>query len=324
MSEPRLFDEVIEDRNLSDVHEAIDARIGALAESVWDILFHFEDEDESFDRQGMLQESIEQFAADLDRDIPALMAGTIMKQFPADPEKKPTVEQVAAYITTAIRTEGDMKLFENATDDEREALSKMWKQAEKAEPAEAEVAKLKTEKTELQKKLDAAPSDDKPDDDDTDILKGLDPEVRKIIEPILVDAGARVEKAEGRVTTVEKTLGDMKKSTRRGELSTIAKTLTGLAMSDEKLTDALVAADENGTLETVQGALEASQAASERVLDQIGSDGDGLQDGSAEAKLDSIAKGIQKKNTGMTYAKAYEAACADNAELQEEAIAESQ
>lgn len=329
MSEPRLFEDILQDRNLDDVHGALIDRIGALSDSIWEILFHFEDEGESFDRQGMLQESVEQFAADMDSDIPGLMAGTILKHFETDREKgSPTVEQVAAYITQAIGTGGDT-MFENMTDPEKEAFGKIWKRAEAAEPAETEVATLKTANAELQKKLDdATPPDPKKTGED-DVLKGLDPEVRKNVVAITKAADARAEKAderaekaEGRVTKIETTLSDIKKSNRKAELRAIAKNLSHLNQSEDEITDALVAADENGTLKTIQDALEGASASASRVFDEIGTDGTGTQDGSANQKLDAIAKGIQKNKPDMKYEAAYAVACDNNPELQEEAIAE--
>jgi hypothetical protein len=310
LSEPRLFDEVIEDFRASDVSILIDDRIFALSISVGEILFHPETEAEGGDRdvEGLIAESVEQFASDMKQDLPGLFAGTIMKAFPKEAE----VDSIAAWLIAALNEGDDMF----TTDDQKAAFKKAWDRALEAGTAEDRILVLEAEAVELKKAAENKdPEPDPKPDDDAKMLKALPEAARVLVEKALKTASDADKSAKDSAAVIV----TLSKAARSKEMREIAKALPHIAKSEDEMTDYLVEQDAAGKLDATVEILTTANAAASAAFDEIGTEITNDGEADADTQLRTIAKAYQTATPTLNIAKAYKMACDANPELLKEA-----
>ena len=333
--EKRLFDDVRAERMTEQITEALMSRVGDLATSVREIMF---DEGMSeHDPQEDLARTLKQFADTMDGELAGIFAGQIAKLLdqgddegaPSDDEIEEILEDLFTQPTGtapgATRKETAMDLSKlSKTDRERvEAALEKAGTVEKLlagdETATARVAELETGAKTLDKEIArlkrAVAGEAEPPEDPLD---GLDPEVRKRIEPQLKAANERAVKAETDNKALTKRLDKIEADSERTAFEKGIGDLNGLPQKRDDLVDLLWTMQDEKARSTMQKNLEAAAAAARRgnsIFGAIGSDLGGDGDGSAYAKIEAAATEIRKSNPMLTEAQSRAQAMNDNPEL---------
>ncbi len=333
--EKRLFDDVRAERMTEQITEALMSRVGDLATSVREIMF---DEGMSeHDPQEDLARTLKQFADTMDGELAGIFAGQIAKRLdqgedegaPSDDEIEEILEDLFTQPTGtapgATRKETAMDLSKlSKTDRERvEAALEKAGTVEKLlagdETATARVAELETGAKTLDKEIArlkrAVAGEAEPPEDPLD---GLDPEVRKRIEPQLKAANERAVKAETDNKALTKRLDKIEADSERTAFEKGIGDLNGLPQKRDDLVDLLWTMQDEKARSTMQKNLEAAAAAARRgnsIFGAIGSDLGGDGDGSAYAKIEAAATEIRKSNPKLTEAQSRAQAMNDNPEL---------
>lgn len=333
--EKRLFDDVRAERMTEQITEALMSRVGDLATSVREIMF---DEGMSeHDPQEDLARTLKQFADTMDGELAGIFAGQIAKRLdqgedegaPSDDEIEEILKDLFTQPTGtapgATRKETAMDLSKlSKTDRERvEAALEKAGTVEKLlagdETATARVAELETGAKTLDKEIArlkrAVAGEAEPPEDPLD---GLDPEVRKRIEPQLKAANERAVKAETDNKALTKRLDKIEADSERTAFEKGIGDLNGLPQKRDDLVDLLWTMQDEKARSTMQKNLEAAAAAARRgnsIFGAIGSDLGGDGDGSAYAKIEAAATEIRKSNPKLTEAQSRAQAMNDNPEL---------
>lgn len=295
-SAPRLFDDVAEDRRASEVGWAIDERIDALSQSIFEILFHPDVED----REALILQSVDQFSETMSEDVGPLLSGELAKQWQA-PEALPTVAEIAKGITETLSgiegTEEDMSAFDISKLDEN-ARGYIWEQAEKVNALSEKVEALEKSLSEKDAELAKAREDD---DKAVDITKGM-------------TKAQKAEWAEMQKRDEErgKQVAELVRKDRRKDFVLITKGLRNIPKPAEEVADLLMKAEDNGMLEEVAELVRTTDDAlkNARTLDQIGSGSAGTL-GSAYQKARGKAEELRQKDPSLSVqqamAKVYDA-----------------
>lgn len=307
----RLFDEVRQDSQREHVVGVLMGRMGDLAVSIREILF--DPEGEAGDAERLVKQSLTQFADGIDGELSQIFAGQIVKAL-ADREDPPDHDEVE----TALEKIFTDSSADPADDDEEEGmdLSKLSKEeretletaldgagsVEDFLAAAGKIAELEAQATvqtnEIAKLRRAVTGEPEPPEDP---LEGLDPELRKRIEPQLRAANEAATKATSENVELRKRLDKIEAVTARSTFEKSVGDLTGLPQKREELVDLLwKVSDPTDRAKMAKNLEAAATAARTGIFTEVGS---GLSEGgTAYAQIEAAAEEIRKANPGMTEA----------------------
>lgn len=306
----RLFDEVRQDSQREHVVGVLMGRMGDLAVSIREILF--DPEGEAGDAERLVKQSLGQFADGIDGELSQIFAGQIVKAL-ADREDPPDHDEVE----TALE-----KIFTDSSadpaDDEEEGmdLSKLSKEeretletaldgagsVEDFLAAAGKIAELEAQATaqteEIGKLRRAVTGEPEPPEDP---LEGLDPEVRKRLEPQLRKANEAATAATKENVDLRKRLDKIEADTARSTFEKSVGDLTGLPQKRDELVEILWKVSDAADRAKMTKNLEAAATAARTgIFTEVGS---GLSEGgTAYAQIEAAAEEIRKANPGMTEA----------------------
>lgn len=307
----RLFEEVRADSQREQVVGVLMGRVGDLATSIREILF--DPEGDVGDAQSLVKQSLGQFASGIDGELGEIFAGQIVKEL-ADRDDPPDPDEVEAvlekvFTDSSADPAGDEEEegmdLSKLSKEEREKLESALEGAESVEDflaSASKIGELETRATEQDTeivRLRRAVTGEK--DPPEDPLEGLDPEVRKRIEPQLKAANAEAAKATAESADLRKRLDKLEGDTARSTFEKSVGDLTGLPQKREELVEMIWKVSDEADRETMRKNLEGAAAAARRgAFSEIGS---GLSEGgSAYALIEAAAEEIRKQSPGMTEA----------------------
>ena len=304
----RLFDEVRQDSAREHVVGILMGRLGDFATSVREILF--DPEGEAGDAERLIKQSLTQFADGIDGELSQIFAGQIVKALADrdDPPDHDEVETALEKIFTTADPAGDEEEgmdLSKLNKEERETLEAALEGSSSVEEflaAAGKVAELEAQATaqdtEIAKLRRAIVGEKDPPQDP---LEGLDPEVRKRIEPQLKSANEAAAKATLENAELRKRLDKVEADTARSTFEKSVGDLTGLPQKRDELVEMLWKFSDEKDREKMRKNLEAAATAARTgVFSELGS---GLSEGgSAYAKIEEVAAEIRKGNPEMTEA----------------------
>jgi hypothetical protein len=271
--EPRSFDEMRGDARIHEIDAAIDDRSRAFMSTTWEIILSDED-----DKESLILQAVEDFAAAMKEDVPRLFSGELAKQlgealikFTSEGEGQPTLSDVHDCVAKLLPSGGEggktvAKLFEKLNDEEKEALKKLREGGKTNEENAGKLSTLEKENAEL--KAAAETTDDKIHR----LLKGLKPEEVALVGPIVEHFEAQLTKQAADATTVRENFAKLEKATRTEKIEAFVKGLDAIGTLDDELVEALEKAHEAGSGEILEKTLTAANEAARDGIEQVGSD----------------------------------------------------
>lgn len=306
----QLYDEVRQRQQASVVYDALMSRLSALSESLQSIIW-WPSEGETRDTETLIRESVQQFAASIETDAAALLAGRIAKLRERWPQAPPDPEELEAALRAELEKLQPTTAGEPRTPEEEpvKKLSEILAGLPDADRAvvkaalDESAAKVTEQAAEITK-LKAA-STEPPDP-----YAGLPTAVRKELEE------GKAERA-----AMAKQLADLKVA---GEREAFAKGLVFKALpgTPSEVADLIYDVPQEKRTKLV-ALLKAADAAAAQggVLSTLGTDRGDPASG-ALAKIEAIATELRKSNPALSIEKARTRAMQENPDLYEEAEAE--
>lgn len=309
--EPGTFSDHFEDGRAMEIDAALDERLYALLRTTTEIM-----RAPDVDREALVLEAVNAYAAAMNQDVPELFAGRLAKMLQAfggsdalqdDPEvwgvvkrelevagltdddtkgetmdwlTKLTKEERAA-LDFALAGTDPTEFFKGTSEEAGVFVAKLVTRAVKATQVEGELVTTGVELVKLRA--------------ETGTDEGIDAIVKSIVDP-----GVR-SLVEIQRRTIRKQGDDMaafQKASRRREIRDIAKCLDCIPNEGDALTDALEKADAAGILEPIQKALTTANAQAKvgKAFSEMGVDtitGEGATGTPVEAEEALMAKAIE-------------------------------
>lgn len=334
--EPGTFAEYLEEERVAEIGLAIERRLRALISTTSDIL-HAGD----VDREALILEAVNDYAAAMNRDVPELFAGRLAKAITSweaedePPEDRAIADWVireleAAGLAGDVKKGEKMDWLKNITKEERAALDYVLAGTDPAEffkgtseEAGAFVAKL------VARAVEATTADTGLATANAELTKlraesgtdeGLEALLKSITDP---NARSLIEMQRKKIAKQDETMAALTKASRRAELTAIVKSLDCLPNEKDALLVALEKADGAGILETLEAVLKSANAQAKvgKQLQEIGGDtitGEGgiaADPVAADEALMAKAIELKKAFPTLTDEQRYAKACDENPTL---------
>jgi len=312
--DPRSFDDVREDWSAYHAKEVIDGRLDALRSAVCEILMS-----ESEDKEGLVRQSVEQFATEMEAQVGEILAGRIAKGLGSRAKTDDTPPRGGRShampqpkIDLAKLPEPLRKGLEKVAWDKvpQEAVDALTELGTSNTTFAGQVATLTGQVAALEKKLQDATLPAKPDPDDADpIMKGLTPEARAAVKADRERQAAETKKRDERIAALEADARTARLQKSAEPYKLFGKTAVEIAAIFAKAETAGVLADVMGLLTVANEA-----AAKGKILEELGSDA-AILETTAFGKMKVMAAELRKVETKMTEAQAFAKVMRENPEL---------